>query len=269
MPEVALRVGAAEWREWLWCVADTRSLRALELPGDVIAGEAAALLPLLTHLRLGLAHVADAVPAALGRYASEAGLADDPARLQALLGGLRARLQGGVRWTSVDVGLDRLATEGYAAGLQRRLHFLRLLIHGLEPLGVRVAVRVRWPRPFADSHEWEWAANLLHDLADERCRLALDVVLSDLPDDVRPEALLRDCSAHLAVLRLHVPWGAGEGLPESSWAAWAAAWRRLPGPLTVVFCPPPLAAAQAPRLLAAVEAWAGLSPSGSTAVDPA
>lgn len=258
MHEAAVRVGLPAWREWLLCLADTRHLRRLELPGDLLEAESGDALRLLGHLQLAVLHVADALPASLGRYLSETGLTENPTGMAALLAGLRARLRGGVRLTSVDLGIDRLHAEGFEDGLRRRAHLLRRLIHDLEPLGVAVAVRVRTPRPFVGSHEWEWAGNLLHELTDERCCLAVDVVMPDLPETFDPDVLLRDCSSHLALLRLHFRWGWGESPAEAVWQRWGTALRRHAGPLGLVFCPQETPLAGAAALLADVERWAAL-----------
>lgn len=258
MHEAAVRLTSSDWREGLLRVADTRTLRLVEFPGDVLEAESGEAIRWLEHLRLSVLHVADALPATLGRYASEAGLTENADALAALLHGVRLRLQGGVRLTSVDVGLNRLQSEDFEGGLRRRVHLLRRLIHELEPLGVAVAVRVRMPRPFAGSHEWEWAGNLLHELLDEHCCLAVDVAMPDLPEAFDPESLLRDCSSHLALLRLHFRWGWGESPDATAWQRWAAALRHHAGPLGIVFCPQPLPGGCAAALLADVENWAAL-----------
>jgi len=258
MHEAAIRVGLSDWREWLLSVADTRTLRRLELPGELLESASGEALRRIGHLRLAVLHVADALPATLSRYASEAGLTDDGNAMTALLRGVRDRLCGGVRLTSVDVGLDRLRDEDFDTGLRRRAHLLRRLIHDLEPLGVAVAVRVCMPRPFAGSHEWEWAGNLLHELSDERCGLAVDVAMPDLPETFDPDTLLRDCSSHLALLRLHFRWGWGESPAEAEWQRWAGALRRHAGPLGIVFCPREVPLNCAAPLLGDVERWASL-----------
>lgn len=256
MHDVAVRIGMPDWRDWLVRVADTRTLRWLELPADVLEPAGAAELRLVDHLGLAWLHVADAIPANLSRYASESGLSAHPAALAALSQALRQRLQGRTRSLSLDLGLDRLPVEGVEAGLQRRGHFLRALVAGLEATSITLAVRVRVPRPFAGSHEWEWAGNLLHDVAHAQVGLALDVAMSDLPEEFEVESLLRECAAHLAVVRLHFRWRWGESPAEAVWQRWCGALRHQPGRLAVVFCPhePPLAVATA--LLQDVERWA-------------
>jgi hypothetical protein len=256
MHDVAVRVGAADWREWLLCLADTRGLRQLELPAAVLDPDPPDALRLLDHLGLAVLHVADAIPANLSRYASESGLAGDEAGVAALVRFAQARLRDRVRFASLDLGLDRLHDEGVEPGLRRRTRFLRALLSGLETSPVVLAVRVRLPRPFAGSHEWEWAGNLLHEVGAARVGLALDVVLSDVPDDFAVEALLRECAAPLAVVRLHFRWRWGESPPAAVWERWCRALRHHPGRLGVVFCPqaPPLATAAA--LLADIQGWA-------------
>jgi hypothetical protein len=256
MHEVAVRIGMTDWREWLLSVADTQRLRRLELPAELLEPQAAATLRLLEHLGLSVLHVADAIPANLSRYASESGLAENEAGLAALVRSTRARLQGRTHFSSLDLGLDRLQAEGVEEGLRRRGRFLRTLLGGLEASGVTLAVRVRLPRPFAGSHEWEWAANLLHDVVGAPAGLALDVVMSDLLEESDVEALLRECAAHLAVVRLHFRWRWGESPTDAVWERWCGALRHHPGRLGVVFCPhePPLASAGA--LLADIQRWA-------------
>ena len=257
MHDVAVRVGGAEWRDWLLHLADTRTLRRLEVPGDLLEPDPCAVLRLAQHVGLSVLHVPDAIPPTLSRYASETGLADNAVALASLAAGLQSRVKGGVLYTSVDLGLDRLALECFADGLRRRNRFLRALRGHLEPLGVSLAIRVRWPRPFPGSHEWEWAGNLLHELRSERCFLAVDVVMQDLPEDFRVEGMLRDCAAHLAVVRLHYRPGLSECPSLEAWERWAAALRHHAARLAIVFCPqePPLASAA--EALAAIEGWAG------------
>jgi hypothetical protein len=255
MHDVAVRIALADWREWLLSVADTRTLRRLELPAELLDARAADAIPLLEHLGLSVLHVPDAIPANLSRYASESGLAADDAALGTLTRDLRARLGGRVRCTSLDLGLDRLSTEGVEAGLRRREHLLRVLVEGLEGSGVALAVRVRLPRPFGGSHEWEWAGNLLHEIAEVHAGLALDVVLSDLAEDLDIEALLRECSAHLMLVRLHFRWRWGESPTAATWERWCNALRHHSGRLGVVFCPTALPLAAATVLLADVERW--------------
>ena len=255
MHDVAVRIGMADWREWLLSLADTRSLRRLELPAELLDPDGAAALRLIEHLGLSVLHVADAIPPNVGRYASESGLVHNEAGLAALVRSARDRLGGRVCFTSLDLGLDRLGAEGVEEGLRRRAHFLRALLDGLGTPGMTLAVRVRLPRPFPGSHEWEWAGNLLHEMVGTQAGLALDVALSDLPEEFDVEALLRECSAHLAMVRLHFRWRWGESPADAAWKRWCSALRHHPGRLGVVFCPqePPLAAAAA--LLADIQRW--------------
>jgi hypothetical protein len=256
MHEVAVRIGMTDWREWLLSLADTRRLRWLELPTELLEPGPTGALRLLEHLDLAVLHVADAIPANLSRYASESDLTGNEAGLATLARAVRSRLSGRARCTSVDLGLDRLGGEGLEEGLRRRARFLRAILEGLEATGVALAVRLRLPRPFAGSHEWEWAGNLLHDLGEAQAGLALDVMMSDLPEDFEVEARLRECAAHLAVVRLHFRWRWGESPADAVWERWCSALRHHPGRLGVVFCPQPLPLSAATALLADIQRWA-------------
>jgi|GEM_PF-2627374 len=257
MHDVAVRVGHVGWREWLLGMADTRTLRRIEVPADLVWAGGPDLLKLAQHLGLSLLHVADVVPASLSCHLSDGPWADDESVLALLAAQVRKHLPEGVRFGSLDLGLDRLAMGDFAEGLRRRSSFVRRLARELAPLGTRVAVRVRMPRPFAGSHQWEWAGNLLDELRPEGCCLAVDVVLHDLPEGFDPEALLRDCAAHVGLVRLHFRPQAGEAPDAGCREAWASVLRRQPGTLVIVFCPSGPTLAPAAGLLADIERWAG------------
>jgi hypothetical protein len=256
MHDVAVRVGPAAWREWLTRVADTRALRGIEVPADLLLDQADELPRRARHLGLSLLQVTDVVPVSLSRHLGEVPLADDETAMAALACRVRESLPGQVRFASLDVGLDRLAGQDFDQGLRRRVRLLRSLAGELAKLEMVVAVSVRVPRPFAGSRQWEWAGNLLHEAGEPRCRLAVDVVLPDLAEGFDAAGLLRDCAAHLGVLRLHFRWRWGEVPTAAQWEAWATALRHHPGPLGVVFCPREPVVTAAPSLLADIEGWA-------------
>lgn len=256
MHEVAVCVSPARWREWLLSLADTRTLRRIEVPADLVWAEGRGLLGIAQHLGLSLLHVVDVVPASLSRHLGDHPWADDEGILTALAQDLRVHLPEGVRFASLDLGLDRLAGDGFAAGLRRRAAVLRRLARAVAPLGTRMALRVRMPRPFAGSRQWEWAGNLLAELRAEDCCLAVDVVMQDLPSGFDPEALLRDCAAHAGLFRLHFPPSGGDAPDLACRQAWAAVLRRQPEALAVGLCPSAPGLVPSPGLLADLEGWA-------------
>jgi hypothetical protein len=256
MHETGVRIPGADWRDWLLKVADTRGLRRIEVSGDLLAEHGDELVRRSQHLAISLLHVTDVVPSNLGRYFGESELADDGVVLASLLSRVREGVPAKLRIASLDLGLDRLTGRQVDAGLQRRARLLRGLSRELAAQSTGIALRVRVPRPFVGSHEWEWAANLLHELGEPRCRLAVDVVMPELGAGFDIDALLRDCGARLGVLRLHFRWRDPETPAASQWALWSAALRRHAGPFAVVFCPRRPTLASAAALLADIECWA-------------
>ncbi len=256
MHEVAVRIVPAEWREWLRLAGDTRRLRCIEVSGDLLAAASPELPRAALHLGLELIHVADVIPPSLSCYLGEMALGDDEGALAALCREVTRGLPEGVRFASLDLGLDRLALSPFEEGFRRRVLLMRALRRELFPRGTTAAVRVRLPRPFAGSRQWEWAANLLHELGEPRCRTALDVMLSDLAQDLDADSVLRDAGGHAGVVRLHYRWRGGEQPDETTREQWSAALRRHPGPLAVVFCPWEPTLDSASGLLADIERWA-------------
>lgn len=255
MIECAVRVPSDEWGQWLAFVADTRRLRAVEVPSELLAPNHPPVLDLCGHLDLDVFHVADALPPNLGRYFIESGFLDVDHAIQALRQGLLARLKGGVRFASFDLGLDRIDVDPETDGLTRRVELVSHLLEETDDLEVTLGVRVRLPRPFPSSHEWEWAGNIIHEMDSGRCALGVDVVMDDLLEIDDAETFVRSCASQLALVRFLYDPKPGERPMDDAFADWAKALRYHAMDVGVVFCPRAVEVLWAETLLRDIERW--------------
>ncbi|MBN2449802.1 MAG: hypothetical protein JXR77_05400 [Lentisphaeria bacterium] len=253
MIECAVRIPATDWRAWLAAVGDARTIRAVELPGDLLEPGDPGPLKQLEHLGLSLLHVPDLLPVTFGRFAADTCWPPGQESFEALSLWLRERFLWKIRLTSVDLALDRVRTANTEDDLRIRVELLRILAREAYETDVGVALRLRVPDPFPSSRQWEYAANILYELGGDACGLALDVVPEDLAPDFDIETCVRRCASRLRLLRFLYGQRPAEHLAMPIWRAWAKALRSHCRPVGVVLCPRHPILARADALLASVE----------------
>jgi hypothetical protein len=255
MINCAVRMPEDGWQDALRVAGDLTVIRHLEVPGSVLLGEP----DVVSHAeRLGLKVLVaqDVLPGHVARYLAEApvaGRADVPAALQSLVAEC---LDRGVRFVTLDVGLARAGDRG--TGLRDRVALLRALMPTAGSARGVVCLQVRTPPEEPDSREMDYAANIVHDVMHPSCRLCVNVVPADLPDDFDGAAFVRDLYHSTALVRFHYSPLFGEDLDEDSQTVWATALRHHAFRGAVVFCPTVGDTAALPRVFADLERWAAM-----------
>jgi len=232
-----------------------KTVRDVECSAAVLA---AGPEPLALARRLGLrvAHARDLLPPDVARYLTESparGREDIQACLKKTLALCHAAEVGSV---CLQMGLDRIGEATFQHDLGERVRLLRALMPDAERLKMTVCVRVRFPRAFPGSKEWEHAGNLVHDVMHPCCRLALDLVPGELPHPAEVEKMLRTVCFNTGLVRLHYQPSAGEQLDPASQAQWSTALQKHGFKGGVVYCPR-LGSEEAIAAVAAqIDAWA-------------
>lgn len=225
-----------DWRTWLDTVGDLERVRSVEVPASLLVGEPESLR-LCEHYGLRILHAGNLLPADVARYLSEtpaAGRPDVSACLKDMLAQCR---DAGVRSVSIDLGLDRIRQDSYERDADERLRLLRSLVGVADELRVTVCVHVRYPRAFPGSKAWGSAANLVHDAMHPRCKLAVDLVPADFPENLDAAELVRVCYVHTAVFRFCYDPSLGETLTDEMQEVWSSVMHEHSFKGSVIFCP--------------------------------
>ncbi len=233
---VAIRIPDRNWRKWLDAAARTLHVRTVEASAALLA-ENPAFLPRLAALDLDLVHVRELLPDETARHLFEAPpkTRDDLRKHVDEL--LRRAEAAGARSADLEFGLDRIEGRDPEEALRRRIDFLRDLLKTVNPPGIDLCVPVRHPPPFPGARTRDAAANLLFEVMDPACRLAVGVFPAELPPEMDIGAFLREYYLQTAVFRFHWQPALGEELDPDRQRQWADALIRHSYRGCVVFCP--------------------------------
>jgi len=250
-------VAEADWEEWLHAVGNMKIVRDVELPVSLLAGDSNAL-KLAERYGLTVAHARDLLPSNTARYLGESPAAGRDDVLTCLKHALVRCRDAGARSVSLEMGLERIGDATFEQDLAVRVRLLRGLMPVADSHAVTVCVQVRHPPRFPGAKEWGCAGNLVHEVMHPRCRLALDVVPSELADGFVVEEFVRSCYFQAGGVRFHYDPSLGESPDPESQAEWAAALHRhgFRGP--VVFRPRVTGEAMIAEACAGIDAWAEL-----------
>lgn len=251
----AVSVADEAWKAWFEAVGNMKAVRDLECSAAVLAAGAE---PLALARRLGLrmAHARDLLPPDIARYLTESparGRDDVLAYLKKTLALCHA---AGVNSVCLQMGLDRVGESTFQHDFGERVRLLRALMSEADRLKLTVCVRVRHPRAFPGSKEWEHAGNLVHEVMHPCCRLALDLVPAELSGPEEVETILRAVCFNTGLVRLHYQPAVGEQLEPASQAQWAAALNRHGFKGGVVYCPRVGSEEAIGAAAAQIDAWA-------------
>jgi hypothetical protein len=260
----AVSVADEVWKAWFEAVGNMKAVRDLECSAAVLAAGAE---PMALARRLGLrmAHARDLLPPDMARY-----LTESPARgredvLACLKKALALCHGAGVSSVCLQLGLDRIGDATFQHDLGERVRLLRALIPDAERLKLTVCVRVRYPRAFPGSKEWEHAGSLVHEVMHPCCRLALDLVPAELTGSDGADAVLRAVGFNTGLIRLHYQPAAGEQLDPASQARWATALNQHGFKGGVVYCPRVTSEEAIRGAAAQIDAWAAAFAPGPAA----
>ena len=233
---VALRIPDRGWRKWLDAVSQTLHLRAVEASAALVA-ENPAFLPRLAELGLELCHVRDLLPDEIARHLFEApGKTRDDLRKH--VDDLLRRAEAArARSADLEFGLDRIDGPQMEDALRRRIDFLRDLLDGPNVPHIDLCVPVRQPPPFPGAYTRDAAANLIYEVMNPACRLAVELFPGELPADMDIGAFVREHYLQTALFRFHWQPALGEALDPARQRQWATALKRHTYRGCVVFCP--------------------------------
>ena len=232
----ALRIPDVDWEGWLDAVAETTRLRSVELSASLLTEEAAAC-ELVRHYGLAVAHVCHLLPPDVSRYLFETPPATRDDILKHLRHVLRQCTNTDASAVSIEVGLERIREPTFEDDVKARATLVHDLLGTPAGPGPTLCLHVRHPPSFPGSREWGHAANLIHETAEPRLRLALNLFLHELPHDTDVDRFVRSCCRQLAVVRFHYQPGLGEELAPRAQEEWGRSrrWHGFKG--IVVFCP--------------------------------
>jgi len=232
----AVSVVDANWKQWLEAIGDMRVVRGLECSASFLVStpdfQAAA-----KRDNLRISHARDLLPADMARYLTESPALGRGDVLDCLKKTLAQCQACGVESVCLQMGLDRIGDATFDHDMNERVRLLRALMPAADRHKLTVCLRVRHPRAFPGSKEWERAAHLVHEVMHPCCRLALDFFPAEVPPDHDLEELIRSCCFHVGVVRFHYTPSLGETLDAASQARWAKLLQQHGYKGAVVFCP--------------------------------
>ena len=236
MINCAASIDATNWEIWLDAVANMPALREVEVPAELLLGEPR-LLAAANQYGLQISYVRNLLPPHISRYLGESparGREDIAASLRELL--LKCEAAGS-RMVSLDLGLDRMKEQSFDQDLAERVRLLRGLIPAADKYRMMLCLNVRHPRGYPASKEWEYAANLVHEVMHPACRLAVNVFPAECPADFNVDRFVGSCYYHIGVIRFHYDPALGESLVEEEQKQWSEALHRHAFKGAVIFCP--------------------------------
>jgi hypothetical protein len=235
MIDPVIRLKTPDWREWLFAVANTGTLRQVELSVDLLTDPE--LKTQLEHYGIRVVHGGDLLPAHIGRYLWET----TPVPWEQVLANTTERLhlldEWGIRATSLDLGMGRIAAETCGSGLEPRVEFLQRLRAEAESLEICLGVDTRYPREYPLSKAWEYAVNLVREISLDYCRLSLDLFAGELAEDFDLAAFVRRVYLTVETVRFHFNPCLGETLDNLRTADWLKTLQAHEFRGQFIFCP--------------------------------
>ncbi len=235
MTTTALSIPDEHWDVWLDAVADTRYIRNLEVPAELVLGIDAQLPEKAGQAGLRVSFVRDLVAPEAARNATE--LADAPRH--ELIGNLCSRIKCagdyGVILGTLEVGVG--AAGNSENDLARRVQFLRRLMPASAEAEVTIALPARYPPAYPGARQWENVGNIIHEVMHPNCKFAVDVFPAELAPDFDIPQFLRQCGYQMGVVRFNFEPALGEGFEPGKDELWARALQRHAFRGGVVFRP--------------------------------
>ena len=257
MTTTALSIPDSNWNMWVEAVADTRYIRHLEVPAELVLSGDAALSETAAQSGLRVSFVRDLVAPEAARNATE--LADAPRH--ELIGNLCSRIKCagdyGVSLGTLDVGVGNIPAENPEKELARRVQFLRRLMPAAAEAEVTIALPARYPPAYPGARQWENVGNIIHEVMHPECKFAVDVFPAELPPDFDIPQFLRQCGYQMGVVRFNYEPLLGEGFEPGQDELWARALQRHAFRGGVVFRPRNVESEEAvKRVCTTADRWA-------------
>jgi hypothetical protein len=205
-----------------------------ELPASVLENRKWATW--LGDRNRGALHLSNLLPGHIGRYLTETPPSAQEAMIQSIRVSLKRSVDFGARAATLDLGLPRVRAETCGEELAARAGLLRQLLSLADELDTSICLPKRLPRPAPDIHFASYAARIVKDIDNPRCRLTLNIVPIEMRDLTLTQLVERDFQL-VGVIRFIYEPGLGHHLREDVQRLWAKAlhWSRFAG--TIVFCP--------------------------------
>ena len=222
------------WRQWFAALSDTPGIRDVELSADLLESEPAVVEAVEQH-GFHIHAVRDLLPASIARYLADTSPPVRDAVTERAAAVLRQCDGLGANAVMLDLGIGSIRKDQIDEQMRQRSRLLTHLVASTEDSSLTLSLPVRYPRPYPGSREWEYTANLVHDVMHPRCRLALNIFPAE--EDFQLERLMRSIYFRTCLIRFHYEPAAGESVEDWFSQDWHNALERhgIHGPL--VFCP--------------------------------
>jgi hypothetical protein len=205
-----------------------------ELPASVLSNRRWASW--LGTLNRSALHLCNLLPDHLGRYLAETTPGAQQAMLESIRASLKRSVDFGARAATLDLGLPRVHPETCGDELAVRADLVRQLLPLAKELDTTICLPKRLPRPAPDIHFASYAARIVKDIDNPRCRLTLNIVPIEMRELTLTQLVERDFQL-VGVIRFIYEPALGHHLRDDVQRLWAKAlhWSRFAG--TIVFCP--------------------------------
>lgn len=232
----AIRINDNSWQDWLEPVAATKRLNAIECDAGHFASPQFPLL--LNKHGVRCPHARDILPHDIAAFLSEAASDENLVVLRRnLFGMMISAAATDTHFFSLQLRLDRIVPDQAAQCLQRYAKLLQSLLSAPMDTPYNLAIQVGQPRPFPQSHEWDYALQLCQLTKSERIGIAMHFYPDDFADQGDLGALLDSCRKQLKIVCFHYNPLLGETLFDEEQSTWADELKKRQFNGLVVFCP--------------------------------
>ncbi|MDD4537541.1 MAG: hypothetical protein PHT80_00880 [Lentisphaeria bacterium] len=236
MINCAIRINDHAWQDWLEPVAATRRLCAIECDAGLFA--AADFPAQLNKHGIRCLHARNILPGDTAAFLSESATEDNLLVLRRnLFGVMISAAATDTQVFSLQLRLDRIAPEQSAQHIECHARLLQPLLAAPLDTPYQLAIQVSQPRPYPQSHEWDYALAICRQAKSPRIGLAMNFYPDDFHGQGELKPLLNSCFDHLHVVCFHYNPLLGETLFDDEQIAWAEELKSRDFKGLVVFCP--------------------------------
>lgn len=245
MINCAIRINDHTWQDWLEPVAATRRLCAVECDAGLFASPD--FPAQLNKHGIRCLHARDILPGDTAAFLSESATEDNLLVLRRnLFGVMISAAATDTQVFSLQLRLDRIAPEQSAQHIERHARLLQPLLAAPLDTPYQLAIQVSQPRPYPQSHEWDFALAICRQAKSPRIGLAMNFYPDDFHGQGELKPLLNSCFEHLHVVCFHynpllgkpcLTTNRSPGRRSSRVATSRAWWSFVPKPTAAVICP--------------------------------
>lgn len=236
MIECGIRIGSEDPMRWLREAVDVPGFREIAVSATTLETEPA-VIGAIDAYALQVIYVHDLLPADIAAYVPENEEAIRGRTLDYIKMAIQRCRQIGARYTSLDLGLDRIGMGDISVGIAARANFAKAVTRLAHEAGLILCLPVRLPRYGRELHEWDYAANIVHEVQHDACRLVVDIFPAELSAGFDASEFVRSSCFRVGVLRFHYHPCLGEDMSVSQHEEWARVLRLHGFNGAVILCP--------------------------------